>query len=413
MSDTPYPNAAGGASASKSRILFVDDEDMVLRMLRLAMSTQSDSWEPSFAASGAEALKLLSEGSYDMVVSDMRMPGMTGAQLLNEIFRLYPSTFRVILTGFVEQERVMESVGTAHQILSKPFQLDVLKELLSRAASLKQRLQSRRARLIIAQTGCVPSVPDVYFKILDALQEPDCPVERIADIAANDPGLTSKLLQLVNSAFFGFGSTVSAPREAVMLLGTGTIRSLALTCGLFSAFSPEISRELDLQEIWAHSWRVARAAERIARSERSDTVVIEQAFTAGLLHDLGKLIFANALHSEYVSAVQSAAAESRPLSELENEKFEATHAEVGACLLQLWGLPTPLVEAVLHHEQPDGERCEGFSPLLAVHVANALDHESRPSKPPQPVPLNVTFLEQSGLAPRLNAWRQHLSAEDA
>ena len=394
-------------SQRKPRVLFVDDEQMVLRMLRLAMECQGDHWEASFAASGEEALKLLATATFDMVVSDMRMPGMSGAQLLNEIFRLYPSTFRVILTGFIEQERVMESLGTAHQILSKPFQLDVLKQLLRRAAALKERLHSARTRLIIARTGCVPSVPDVYFKILDALQEPNCPVERIADIASKDPGLTSKLLQLVNSAFFGFASTVSSPREAVMLLGTGTIRSLALICGLFSAFTVDPEHDFKLQDIWSHSWRVARAAERIARSERGDPVVIEQAFTAGLLHDIGKLILANALRSDYLSVVQSAAAESRVLSKLENANFGATHAEVGACLLQLWGLPSPLVEAVLYHEEPSTGPVDGFSPLIAVHVANALDHESHQSEPLQYLSLDVVCLKRAGLDSRLDVWRRH------
>src|SRR5579864_8989830 len=142
MSRTSEDPVESTSSQLKPRVLFVDDEQMVLRMLQLTMESQRDQWEASFAGSGEQALQLLATTSFDMVVSDMRMPGMSGAQLLNEIFRLYPSTFRVILTGFVEQERVMESLGTAHQILSKPFQLDVLKELLRRAAALKERLHN-------------------------------------------------------------------------------------------------------------------------------------------------------------------------------------------------------------------------------------------------------------------------------
>src|SRR5205807_1989362 len=102
------------------------------------------------------------------------------------------------------------------------------------------------------------------------------------EIATTDPGLTSKLLQLVNSAFFGFASQVSNANEAVMLLGTGTIRSLALTCRVFSAFKAESAMASSLEHIWPHSLRVARAAEHIARLEHSNNVVAEQAFTAGL-----------------------------------------------------------------------------------------------------------------------------------
>jgi putative nucleotidyltransferase with HDIG domain len=407
MSSTTKDLAVPVQNPARLRILFVDDEDMVLRMLQIAVATMKGQWEASFISSGRDALALLARDTFDIVVSDMRMPEMNGAQLLNEVFKLYPATFRVILTGFVEQERVMESLGTAHQFLSKPFQLDALKELLLRAGSLRQRLQNHQARLIISQTGCVPSVPDIYFKILDALQEPDCPVERIAEIASTDPGLTSKLLQLVNSAFFGFSSQVSSAKEAVMLLGTGTIRSLALTCRLFSAFKIEPSGDFTLEKIWTHSWKVARAAEQIARLEQSGNVVIEQAFTAGLLHDIGKLILANSLRTEYLALVRRAAHEKCALSLLEDKALGATHAEVGACLLQLWGLPSPLIEAVLCHEQPGELPIDGFSPVVAVHVANALDHETRADDDGVGNALDTAWLDRLHLGPRLEVWRHH------
>jgi HD-like signal output (HDOD) protein/CheY-like chemotaxis protein len=393
------------------RILFVDDEEMVLRMLQLAVVSMKGQWDASYAHSGPEALELLSRQSFDLVVSDMRMPEMNGSQLLNAIFKLYPGIFRVILTGFVEQERVMEVVGTAHQFLAKPFQLEALKELLQRAGALKQRLQNPATRGIIAQTGCIPSVPDVYFKILDALQEADCPIERIADITASDPGLSSKLLQLVNSAFFGFASQSSSVREAVTLLGTGTIRSLALTCRLFSAFKVEPSGKFSLEQVWAHSSRVARAAEHIARLEHSDTSIVEQAFTAGLLHDLGKLVLANALRSEYLSLIHRADGEKSRLSDLEQAALGTTHADVGASLLQLWGLPAPLIEAVLCHECPGLLRSNGFTAAIAVHVANVLDHEAHTTPGPGLVPpLDTECLERAHLVPRLTVWQEQFDS---
>jgi putative nucleotidyltransferase with HDIG domain len=393
---------------AKMRILFVDDEEMVLRMLRIAVASMREAWEASFVTSGREALDLLAKETFDMVISDMRMPGMTGAQLLNEVFRLYPGTFRVILTGFVEQEKVMETVGTAHQFLSKPFQLDSLKELLLRAASLRQRLRGQQARVLVSKTGCVPSIPEVYFKILDALQAPECPVERIGEIAATDPGLTSKILQLVNSAFFGFASQISSPSEAVILLGTGTIRSLALTCRLFSAFKVEHSNYFSVEQVWTHSLRVARLAERISRVERANNLIVDQAFTAGLLHDIGKLILANSFASAYLELVGRSVKDQRPLSEIEGEALKTTHAEVGACLLQLWGLPSSLVEAVLWHEQPASASVEGFSAVTAVHVANFLDHEANShAGDGSPTPLDAAYLARINLGQRLDLWREH------
>jgi putative nucleotidyltransferase with HDIG domain len=334
-------------------------------------------------------------------------PGMTGAELLNEVFRLYPATFRVILTGFVEQSRVMETIGTAHQFLSKPFELDRLKELLQRAATLRARLRQQRVRTIVSQAGSVPSVPNIYFEILKALQAPDCPVERIAQIVATDPGLTSKILQLVNSAFFGLASEISSAHEAVMLLGTGIIRSLALTCGVFSAFPLDRAADFSVDQLRGHSIRVARIAERICRFEQTNSAVIEQAFTAGLLHDIGKLILAHSLASEYPGLLSRSLNEKLPLAEIETAALGTTHAEVGACLLQLWGLPSPLIEAVLWHEQPsDAPVSDGLSALTAVCGANLLDHEATEA-PGSTKRLEATYLDRLGLQQRLELWRQH------
>ncbi len=403
----PVVGTEKAAPALGLSILFVDDEEMVLRMLRAAVASLEGQWQASYANSGAEALELLGKQPFDIVVSDMRMPGMTGAQLLNEVFRLYPATFRVILTGYVQEQRVMESVGTAHQFLSKPFELHRLKDLLYRTANLRSRLRNEPVRTIVSGTASVPSVPTIYFEILNALQAPDCPAEAIADIVTTDPGLTSKVLQLVNSAFFGVSSEVSNAKEAVLLLGTGTIRALALTCGLFSAFPVQRDGGFSIDQLWSHSLLVARIAERICRFEQTNTAVIEQAFTAGVLHDMGKLMLAHALPSQYLPLLRQALAEPRRLSELEQASLGTTHPEAGACLLQLWGLPSSLTEAVLWHEQPQEAPADGLGPTLAVTVANVLAYESTASANNSSNIMSSGYLQKLGLTSRLELWRQH------
>lgn len=201
---------------------------------------------------------------------------------------------------------------------------------------------------------------------------------------------------------------MSSANEAVVLLGTGTIRSLALTCRLFSAFKVEPSRDFSVEQVWTHSLRVARLAEHIARLEHSNNAVVEQAFTAGLLHDVGKLMLANSFGAQYFAQVTRSANERRALDEIENEVFGTDHAEVGACLLQLWGLPSPLMEAVLWHERPDASPSDGFNPLAAVHVANGFDHETHGTGPSaRHSQLDGDWLERLNLGARLEVWRQH------
>jgi HD-like signal output (HDOD) protein/ActR/RegA family two-component response regulator len=392
---------------AKMRVLFVDDEAMVLQMLRLATAAQRNEWETAFAQSGTEALELMAKQPFDVVVSDMRMPGMSGAQLLNETLRLHPATFRIILTGFVEQDEASKCIGSTHQFLSKPFELQTLRGVLSRANRVRELLRRHEVRTLVARNGSLPSIPELYFKILEALQAPDCPVERIAEIVKTDPAMTAKMLQLVNSAFFGFARQVANAEEAVMLLGTGRIRSLALTLHLFSVFDFDPKDGFSIEQIWNHSLRVAQMAERIARQEEANEVVVDQAFTAGLLHDLGMLMLANDAQFNYTETLGRARRENRLLEDLEREVYQGSHAEIGAALLDLWSLPLGLVEAVLWHSAPSGAQQTSFSAVTAVSIANFLAQEANPeSSWGPPCGLDIASLERLGLQERVEVWRE-------
>jgi putative nucleotidyltransferase with HDIG domain len=394
---------------AKTRILFVDDEPIILELLQLSVSSVKTAWESTFAKSAEEALALMAKGPFDIVVSDMQLPGRSGAQLLNEVMQRSPATIRIILSGYGDRELVMRCVGATHQFLAKPFKLSDLKATLKRVNDLKKRLRSNEIRRLVAQEQCLPSIPAVYFKILDALQDPNCPVERIGEIVATDPGLTSKILQLVNSAFLGFAREVASADEAVMLLGTGPIRSMALTLHLFSAFSNPQGQDGSLERVGGHSIRVGQLAQRIAKLEGADEKLTEEAFTAGLLHDVGKLILAENPSVKYLELMAQARQAGRTLIEAESAALQATHAEVGAYLLDLWGLPLPLVEAVAWHHEPGRTSESGFSPLTAVHVANVLAQETAPSEGPRDQ-LDSDYLSRLNLGQRVEAWRQDLIA---
>ena len=364
-------------TASKTRILFVDDEPSILELLDLTVGTMPGAWETRLAESGEKALNLMEKESFNVVVSDMRMPGMNGAQLLNEVMRRYPATSRIILSGYADQQELLRCVGATHQFLAKPCELSVLQATLTRIQGLRERLRSEEIQQLVSRKSSIPSIPAVYFKIAEALQQPDCPVERIAEAVASDPGLTARILQLVNSAFFGYAREVSNAEEAVMLLGVGRIRTLALTAHLFNSFEHVVSEHWSVEKTWNHSVRTGQWAKRIADLEHQDEHLAEQAFTAGILHDAGKLILLNNLLTNYLDIIARAVKENRPLIEVERERLGTTHANVGAYLLDLWGLPLPLVEAVALHHEPGKTGQLVFSPLTAVHAANVLEQEAR------------------------------------
>ncbi len=394
---------------NKSRVLFVDDEPQVLKLLQIMLKPMSSEWDMVFVDSGEQALKVFAQCPFDVVVSDMRMPGINGAQLLNEVMRRHPETIRLILSGYADEDLVMKCVGATHQYMSKPCELNVLKNTLRRIQKMRDTVSSVAIKRAIARMACLPSIPAVYFQILEALQSPSASSHLIGEIVSQDPGLVSKLLQLVNSAFFGFNSRVDNAEEAVRLLGVGRIRSLALSLHIFAAFDEIKFKYFSINDLWYHSLQTAFIARDIVTWEGGNESMAEQAFTAGVLHDAGQLLLAANLPTEYQAVLEEVKGGERNLADAELKVFKTTHAEVGAYLFELWGLPMPLVEAVAFHLKPRIPEDPNFSPLTAVHVANALAHEKADAKKKATFSqIDVEYLAGIGLKDRLDGWRTKL-----
>jgi HD-like signal output (HDOD) protein len=393
--------------APKLRLLFVDDETAVLRMLQAMLRSMSKEWDMAFAESGELALQLMEQAPFDVIVSDMRMPGMNGAHLLNEVMKRHPRTVRIILSGYADEDLVMKCVGATHQYLTKPMDLGVLKTALKRIGALNERLANNNLRSLVAKLSSLPSMPAVYVQMVEALQTPDCPIERIGEIVAADPALTAKLLQLVNSAFFGFAREVSSVVEAIQMLGVGVIRSLALSVQLFSRFDHLVFKECSVDLIWSHSFQTGILARTLARIEGHDEKMMELAFTAGLLHDAGKLVLAANLPVPYRNVLDQARLRNCAVFVVEQEVFQATHADVGAFLLGIWGLPTALVEAVAFHHNPGASGDTQFSALTAVHAANVLCQGSQTSATDTALtPVDLDYLARLGLKDRMPIWSE-------
>ena len=211
------------------RILFVDDEPLMLQGLQRMLHGMRNEWDMRFAKSGAEALQMMAASPADVVVSDTRMPVMNGAALLNEVMRSYPKTVRFILSGYADMEMVMQCVGGTHQFLSKPCDSETLRSAVRRAVEMDPLLNNDKVKTLVSQMTKVPSLPSLYFEILKELRSEESSLSKVGEIIAQDPAMTAKMLQLVNSAFFGVRRQLNDPLEAVMHLGLETIKSLVLS----------------------------------------------------------------------------------------------------------------------------------------------------------------------------------------
>jgi HD-like signal output (HDOD) protein/ActR/RegA family two-component response regulator len=392
----------------KRRLLLVGDGPRGLNQLQTLASALGPTWDVLGANGLAEAQAALGSGALDAIVAELRIGGASGLQFLNEITDLHPKTQRFLLADLSDKQAVTKCVGTSHHYLATPCDPQTLRAALDRAFSLDVWLMNERVRRFIGQMQKLPSIPTLYFQVVKELQSPMSSLETIGNLIAKDLVMTAKLLQLINSAVFGLRRQIANPTEAVLCLGAETTKSVLLLAHTFSYFDKIKTSSFSVERLWEHALATGSFARQISQSQGAALDTIEESFTAGLLHDIGKLVFACNLTAEYIKVIQSAQKEKKPLWIMEEEAFSLTHAEVGACVLGIWGLPVSIIEAVALHHYPSRFLSKEFSALTAVHVANAWDQEQRGKSKCDPSLLphvDLTYLKDLGLAAQLSQWR--------
>ncbi len=386
------------------RILLVDDNQEDLRVLADSLSSLDSDWKVDTAESGLLALQKMSAHPFDVAVADFQMPNMTGEDLLKKIMAKYPETVRILLSGFFDLKVTPRLMNTAHQYLCKPCEPVALHEAISSSLVLRDLLTSKDLQCLVSQIQALPSLPALWMELIQELQQREPSVARIASVIARDLGLCSKLLQLVNSPFFGLARHVIDLEEAVMHLGIETIKSLVLSLQTFSAFKQLDTDDRTLKVLWNHSWSVGHLAQRIAQYERLDGNGASRAFTAGLLHDVGKLVLQAGIPGQLAAVTALQREKAIPRWRAEQELLGCTHAEVGAYLLGLWGLPSPVVETVAMHHQPPRSSSHRMLAVHAVHVADHLTHKANVNGDTACTELDEVILSESGMMERIADW---------
>jgi len=358
----------------KKRILFVDDQPNILAGLRRMLHKMQDEWEMEFYESGKEALAAMEKQPFDLAVSDMMMPEMNGAKLLKKVRELYPGTVRFILSGHSDRELILQSVGYAHQYIAKPCDAEKLKQYLNSSSGLHQILSNPELHARIAKIRTLPSPPDIYNQIVHELQSDTASIDTIAGLISKDVSLSAKLLQIVNSAFFGLPKHVESVKQAVSYLGLNTVQGLVMTAGINDQLKDTGIPRASLESIFNHSMAVGGHAKKIAVEIGLQQRDSEDALIAGLMHDIGKLVMLASFKDEMKTASRLAQEKSIEPYLAEKEILGADHGEIGAHLLSLWGLHDPILEAVAFHHNPRHTTQPAKNILTAVYIANAIDN---------------------------------------
>jgi putative nucleotidyltransferase with HDIG domain len=363
------PRDQGGGSDPVKRILFVDDEAQVLAGLRSRLHRLRSEWDMAFADSGAKALEVLAERPFDVIITDVQMPQMDGAELLRIVSQQWPHMVRILLSGYSESAQVARLASLVHQSLSKPCAPQQLENVVNRCFALHTLLEAPHLRAVVGRIGTVPAMPQVYARLRTALTDEKTSARQVAEIIAADPAVTAKVLQMVNSAFFRLARRITRVDQAVAYLGFTAIRNLTLTAEVFSSWSRSgLGASFNFEKMQTHIQAVATAASGLAR----DTAFADDALLAGLLHDIGYWVLGAELPVELARAVDIAVERRTALESAETAVIGASHAQLGAYLLGLWGLPYSVVEAVAHHHDPQRVGPRQFDTLGALAVAQSL-----------------------------------------
>ncbi len=413
------------------KILFVDNDPNATQKSRKMLKAMCPDWEIETSVSGEEALDLMAKSPFDVIVSDIRIQGMDGIELLGTVSKRYPETVRIIHSEFSD----LRSTMIVHQFLMKPCSAETMRNTIVRTCKLRDLLRDETLRKVVTGIKNLPSLPSIYNAIVKEMQSPEGSLQKVGYLIAQDVSMSAKILQLVNSAFFALPKKITDPRQASVFVGIETLKSLVLSIHVFSSLTEDVELcGFSPVKMWRHSLRTGRLAGDIARIENADSKVVEEAMIAGMLHDIGKLILLR-IPNKFKEVSDITEKTGCTDTEAEFSVIQASHSELGAYLLGIWGLPVNVVESVAFHHKPSKliERMFVMSPendinnaetnevnlkpqpiekysteftaLTAVHVANAMTMQGNCSSDTTTSPyLDMLYLETLELTDRIPEW---------
>jgi len=367
-------------------ILLVDDEKMILNGLKRILF--GNKWKVYTAESGPEALELMSHQSIDLIISDMLMPGMDGAELLEKVSKLYPGVIRASLSGYSDPSITIKGGFFAHQAFMKPCEPSVIKHEIQRIAQLLDLFPDRVIQDAIGTITSLPIPPKLFFRVKNLLNQPNSSMHDVAQIVNEDPSMCAKIIHISNNAIFRGEKEVRSITEAITRLGSQIVTNIIAMLEIYSVSLNEPSK--GIEDIQQHSLKVANLASKIVPKEMRDTT-----FLVGILHQIGEHVRMK-VAPDLMKSYLSPHTKGQDKTHIEKYLFQTRSEHLGGYLLQIWGFPIELIENVALHNDPEKLIEKEFSPGCAVYIANHLIKGEE---------LNPEFVEHFQLDEKLNEWK--------
>jgi len=389
------------------RIVFIDKDSEFLDDLKQKIKTSGYTWETFYFTDEIKALKfIIHHKKIDIAISNLNLKRADGISILTKVMDYSPDTSRILATEYPERQVLRPNITIAQQLIQKPYQPDFLDALIHEIHETRHYLENIALENIISQIDVLPSLPDLYAEITKELNSDQSSIKNIGAIITKDIGMTAKIIKLANSPYFGLRQKLVNVDEAVMMLGLDIIKSLVLYLHIFTQFTnPKIPKSF-ISNLWNHGLKTARLAEKIALTETKNKEVADAAFLGGLLHDTGKLIFAEHYSDTYIDIIDIGDKGLESYSILASEEYEATHADIGAYLMSIWHLPDEIAQAAYFHNKPhklsDAE--ETFGIIHSVFTANVITSSRTGEFEKILTEFDPVYQKQEGFHEKLSRW---------
>jgi len=405
----PTPTAAvalplSATPGQKRSLLFVGGAEDWFDEQSRAIRNLQPNWLSCHAATGAEALAKWAAGSFDTLILDGK--SADGAKLLKTLEKELSQSICIVRCPTLDRSTSAQWKGSGATLVAEDADADALVANVKRAARIHDWMADIAIKKLISQIRKLPAQPKLHTQVTDELQSANGSMDVVGKLISQEPVMAAKIMQVVNSAFFGMTREISDPTESVMVLGAERIKALILLAGVFSQYSATKCPGFSAEPIWGHSIQVGTFARAITLAQTKNARLAEAAFTAGLLHDIGKLVLAANLPEMYETVQRLRISRKITTRLAEMEILGTTHAELGACLLATWGLPLAILEAVACHHEPGRSEQAGFSILAAVHAANIFSQETLSGDAPRDH-FDIVYFLQTGLGECRNRWREY------
>lgn len=350
------------------KILLVDDEEDVLAALARALSNKEFFIET--ATSGEEALRKIGRQDFDLVLTDMRMPGMDGFTLLKKVKELRSETIRMILSGMIDEKIVfralLQNVATIYYF--KPWKETKLLEVIRQLFETEEQLKDAELLKYVNDMNDIPTIKASYQRII-AASDANCEFAELAAEIERDQAMATRILRVVNSAYYGVST--GSILQSVKLLGLQNIRNIVLSAGLIEEFQGVGESAFMINNLWEHAFLTNRILQSIYVDYLKKRLP-EISSAAGLLHNIGVVVMLARDFRSYAEVYKRATAENSDIIELEKQFLRVSHTEAGGYFLKWWGLPHPIVEVALYHHSPNDPRIIEKELVAAVHVASKI-----------------------------------------